>query len=169
MTFHASANSDPSDALWNLIRDFKFALLTTRSAQGRLRSRPMTTQNRRDDSDTLCFFVAANGELADDVRHDARVAVAYVDAGADRYVSISGPARFIDDQRTKQGLWSPMAQAWFPAGAADAGLLEVRIETAEYWDAKSSKMVRLVQTAAAAMRGTPPHDLGEQRSIDVSG
>lgn len=170
MKHHAQEHGDPRDALWDLIRDIRFAMLTTRSAQGTLRSRPMTTQNRcDDDGDTLCFFIPTNGEVADDVRRDARVAVAYGDPDGDRYVSVSGEARFVDDQRRKQGLWSPMAQAWFPGGAADpnVGLLEVRVQAAEYWDVKSSEMVQLTKMAAAVVSGEPPNSLGEHREVDV--
>ncbi len=161
---------DSRRQLWELIRGIKFAMLTTTSAAGMLHARPMTTQNRHDDDgDSLWFFTATNGEVADDVQREARVGVAYGDPDGDRYVSISGHARFVDDQRRKQGLWSPMAQAWFPGGAADpnVGLLEVRVESAEYWDTKSSKMVQLMKMAAAAARGQPPKHMGEHREVDL--
>lgn len=163
-------DNDSNDKLWQLIRDIKFAMLATASAASGLRSRPMTTQNRRDDDgERLWFFTATDSQLADDVRADPRVCVAYGDPGSDRYVSISGSARFVDDQRKKQGLWSPMAQAWFPGGAADpkVGLLEVHVEAAEYWDVKSSKMVQLAKMAAAAIRGDTPRNIGEHRQVDV--
>lgn len=163
---------DSRQKLWEMIRDIRFAMLTTASAAGQLHARPMTTQNRRDDDgNRLWFFTSTSGELADDVRRNPQVAVAYADPDKDSWVSMSGRARFVDDQRRKQELWSTATQAWFPGGANDpnVGLLEIDIEAAEYWDVKSSKMVQLAKMAAAAARGDTPKKMGEHREVDMRG
>ena len=41
------------DKLSELIKDIKFAMFTTHKTQGHLHSRPMTTQNKRIDDDSL--------------------------------------------------------------------------------------------------------------------
>lgn len=163
-----AAESHEQQTLWSLIRDIRFAMLTTVDDQSRLHSRPMTTQNRRDDDgDRLWFFTSNDGEVAADVQRDDRVNVSYGDPDDDRYVSVSGRAVFIDDMAKKKALWSTMTQAWFPGGPEDpnVGLLEVRIEHAEYWDVKSNKMVQLAKMAAAAVRGTPPK-MGEHADVE---
>jgi general stress protein 26 len=158
----------PQQALWDLIHDIRHAMLTTTRGDGRLRSRPMTTQNGRlDEDDTLYFFASLAGDVADDLRRESQVNVTYADPDGKRYVSVTGRARFIDNELKKISLWSPAALAWFPQGPddPDLGLLEVRIDRAEYWDLKSSKMVQLLRIAKAAVTGQPRAQVGEHREV----
>ena len=138
MNDHASTTPSPGEArakLWELIKDIRFAMFTTRHTNGYLHSRPMTTQNRRIDEDSsLWFFMSrANGPV-DDIRHDACVNVVYADPGQDSYVSVSGNARIVDDMARKEQLWSKTNDAWFPRGPTDpdVALVEVRIAQAHY-------------------------------------
>lgn len=156
--------------LWDMIRGMRFGMLVSRGDDGALRSCPLTTQNRSVDEDaTLWFFIERGGELAQDLAREPEVNLAYADLDDDRYVSVSGRAELLDDPARVQALWSPAAKAWFPGGAADPGLqlLAVRIERAEYWDVKSSKMVQLWKMAKAALTGRPPSRLGTHREVDV--
>ena len=155
--------------LWDLIRQTRFAMVTTQCGDGRLRSRPLTTQNRRDDDgDRLWFFTSLSGEVAEDVRHAANVNITYADIEEDAYVSVSGRARFVDDPARKEALFNTMTKAWFPKGPHDPalGLLEVTIDAAEYWNVKESKTVQLVKMATAAITGKPP-SMGEHSEVDV--
>lgn len=157
------------EKLWTLIHDIRIAMLTTRSADGALRSRPLTTQNRSlDASDpTLWFFVSRASEVAAETLHDATVNLAYSDTDEDRYVSISGHAELVDDPVRAQALWSVIAKAWFPGGPTDPDLqlLRVRVEHAEYWDVKESKMVLLFKMARAAVTGERPRGVGEHHDV----
>jgi general stress protein 26 len=158
----------PQQALWDLIHDIRHAMLTTTRADGSMRSRPMTTQNSRvDEDDTLYFFASLAGDVAEDLRRESHVNVTYSDPDGKRYVSICGRARFIANDLKKTSLWSPAALAWFPQGSddPDLGLLEVRIDRAEYWDQKSSKMVQLLRIAKAAVTGHSRAHLGEHREV----
>lgn len=156
-------------ALRTLIKDIKFAMLTTRHADGMLVSRPMTTQALDEaDVDALWFFVAKSGGIVDDMTSDQHVGVSYADPDSDTYVSISGRATLDDDLQHKQALWSRMTQAWFPNGPTDpnVGLLRVDIVRAHYWDVKKNKLMQLVDIATASLTGKPPTDIGE--SVEVS-
>jgi general stress protein 26 len=132
--------------LWELIGDLRFALVTTRDADGRLHSRPLTPQNEPwNRSRTLQFFVSAGSSVAAEVALDDRVTVGFADLHSGRFVSLSGSARVRDDPPRQAELWSAMARAWFPGGAdeAELRLLEVHIETAECWDMRANRMVPL--------------------------
>lgn len=156
------------DHLWKIVRDLRFGMLVTRTAGGGLRSRPLTTQNEKDDNgQAMLFFVPVAGEVATDVAQDARVALVYADPSDDRYVSVTGQARVVQDVARQKKLWSKMAEAWFPGGPDDPTLrlLEVHIDAAEYWDVKSSKMVQLLKMAKAAVTGKPPTDMGEHGEV----
>lgn len=132
--------------LWELIGDMRFALVTTRGADGRLHSRPLTPQNEPwSRSSTLQFFVPAGSSVAAEVALDERVGVGYADLHAGRYVALGGVARVRRDPPRQAALWNAMARAWFPGGADDPELclLEVRIETVECWDMRTNRMVSL--------------------------
>ena len=168
MTLHH--DSSPQQRLWEMIRDIRFGMLTTRHTDGQLRSRPMTTQNRSiDEGGILWFFVALDTEPAMDLKDDGAVNVSYANPHKDCYVSIAGYGRFVDDPARKQELWSTANEAWFPNGPGDAnvGLLAVHIDHAEYWDVTASKMTQLFKMAKAAATGQRPLDLGEHREVPV--
>ena len=157
--------------LWDLVKDIRFAMFTTRHANGHLHSRPMTTQNSNLDEDqNLWFFMSRKGEPVADLIADPTVNVAYADTGDDSYVSVSGTAAVLEDKAKKQQLWSKMAEAWFPGGVddPDLALVCVRISHANYWDVKESKIVQLYEMAKAVITGKPPTDLGEHAKIRMN-
>lgn len=155
--------------LWDMIKDIRFAMFTTRHASnGHLHARPMTTQNKDiNENASLWFFMGRNEEVVIDLRADPQVNVVYADPGADSYVSVSGTAAVVDDLAMKKQLWSKMNQAWFPAGPSDPdlALIEVSIIHANYWDVKDSKIVQLFKMAKGAMTGTPPKNLGDHAEV----
>jgi general stress protein 26 len=165
-----TTQSNARKLLWELVKDIQFAMFTTR-ADGRLRSRPMTTQNSEvDERASLWFFMSRGSEAVNDIGADPVVNVAYADPGRDAYVSISGEAAVVEDREKKEQLWSKLAEAWFPGGAGDPdlALVEVRIEDAEYWDVKESKVTQLFKMARAAVVSDPPSGMGEHGEVQMA-
>lgn len=162
------ASTDQTKLLWDLIKDTKFAMFTTRHGNGHLHARPMTTQNKGLDEDrSLWFFMSKKGDPVDDVHADPTVNVVYANPSKDTYVSVSGTAAVVEDMAKKEQLWSKMAQAWFPGGAGDPdlALVEVKIIHANYWDVKESKIVQLFEMAKAVVTGKPPTQMGEHGEV----
>ena len=162
------ASDDAHSKLWEIIKDTKFGMLTHRHGDGHLHSQPLTTQNKRLDADALLyFFVPRDGDIVRHIPADPKVNLAYANVDDEDYVSISGSASVLEDQVKKEELFNTIAKAWFPGGAGDPNLalLAVRIEQAEYWKAKDSKVVQLVKMAAAAVTGKPPADISEHRRV----
>ncbi|WP_051243223.1 pyridoxamine 5'-phosphate oxidase family protein [Azohydromonas australica] len=154
--------------LWELIKDMRFGMLTTRHENGHLHSRPMTTQNRRDDeADALFFFMSRSSEPFADLQREHQVNVAYANPSSDTYVSVSGLAEAVEDPALRHALWNTATQAWFPNGPddADVALVRVRITHAEYWDVHESKLVQLYKMARAAATGQPPKDMGDYGEV----
>jgi len=151
----------------DLIRGIRVAMLTSVDADGELHSRPMATQDIDFDG-TLWFFTAADSEKADELGRDARVAVSYADERVSRYVSLSGAARVVRDREKMRDLWKPLLKAWFPKGLEDPelALLEVTITGGEYWDAPSSRLVRLAGMVKGALTGSGM-PAGEHGHVDV--
>jgi len=160
---------DTTTRLWKIIKGTRFAMLTHRHGSGRLHSQPLTTQNKELGADsTLYFFIARDGDVAAHAAGDAHVNVAYANVDDDDYVSISGRASISEDAALKKALFGTQVKAWFPGGLEDPNLalLAVRIEEAEFWEAKDSKLVQLVKMATSAVTGKVPTDMSEHRKID---
>jgi general stress protein 26 len=155
------------DKLWTMIKDIRFAMFTTRHGNGHLHARPMTTQNKRLESDdSLWFFMSKSSDPVEDLKASPMVGIVYADPSADTYVSVSGTAAMLEDAAKKQQLWNKAAQAWFSGGPTDPdlALVQVQIIHANYWDVKESKPVQLFAMAKSALTGKPP-TLGEHAEV----
>jgi general stress protein 26 len=165
-----TADESGRETLWGLVKKYRFAMLTTQEEGEVLRSRPMTTIEREYDG-TLWFFAAADSAAATALGAHNQVCLTYSDNDHFDFVTVSGPAEVIRDVARKKELWKPGVQAWFPEGP-DSGhnvLLKVTPDHAEYWDAKSNKLVQLFRRARALATGTTPRDIGEHRNVELPG
>lgn len=143
------------ERLNRLVHDIRVAMLVTLD-DGRLRSRPMATREI-DEQGRLWFVTGASSHKIDEVRGNRQVNVAYADAGAQRYVSLSGPATLVRDRAKIDELWNPAHEAWFPGGKddPDIALLRVDVEKAESWDVPGGTMVVLFEYAKTLLTGKP--------------
>ncbi len=154
--------------LWDMIGDIRFGMLTLRGQDGQLHSSPMTTQNGSSDrGGVLWFFMSRSGERIRALQAEPEVNVAYADPDADKYVSISGVARIVEDPAKKRELFDGTSRAWFAGGAddPDLALVAIVVGEAEYWDVKSNKAVQLFKLARAAVTGEKPRGLAEHRRV----
>jgi general stress protein 26 len=138
-----------------LIEDIRIGMLTTQDPQGNLVSRPMAVM-QLDEEGNLWFLTKEHSPKTDQIEQHYKVNVAFAHPDEASYVSVSGTAEELHDSAKVQEIWSPMAKPWFPEGKDDPSLsiLKVHIESAEYWDSTSSRMVRFFEMARAALTGT---------------
>jgi general stress protein 26 len=146
-----------------LIKEIRMAMLTTAMPDGSLRSRPMATQQSESDGE-LWFFTWASAAKAEEVLANPQVNISYSCAKSNHYVSVSGTAMLVRDRKKMEELWSPLYRAWFPKGLEepDIGLLKVKINKAEYWDAPSGMMADI----AGLFLGPA---VAENEKIDLTG
>ena len=146
--------------IWNLIKDIKTGMLTTRHGE-ELRSRPMFLVQDEYDG-TLWFYTNLESEKVFEVESDNDVCISFADSDDQVYVSLTGTGRAIRDQALIEKYWNSFASAWFPEGkdSPKVGLLEIKVEKGEYWNSESSKMLESIKTITAKMKGEKP-DLGE--------
>ena len=80
---------------------------------------------------------------------------------------MTGRARVVDDAAKAKELWNPALKAWFTEGLDDPklALIEVRIESAGYWDAPDNRFVRLAGILKAAVTGEE-YDSGEVGHVE---
>ena len=127
-----------------IIKDIKFAMLTTAEADGSLHSRPMTTQQVEFDGD-LWFFTAADSPKVWEAKRDSQVNVCFADPEKHKFVSATGTAMLVQDRAKIEELWKPLYKTFFPKGLEDPelALLKVSVARAEYWDSPSNSIGRL--------------------------
>lgn len=143
--------SDPQEVekVRSLMADMDIAMLTTvdaSSAEGRLTSRPLSTQLAEEDGDVL-FLVRRDSAVAQDVVADPRVNVAYSSMKA--WVSLTGDAEVMEDRTLVSALWSKGADAFMEGGPEnpDNVVIKVSGDTATYWGGES-----LIGTAVKTAR-----------------
>ena len=124
--------------MWNDIKDCKFAMFTTRHANGHLHSRPMTMQNTTlDADDSLWFFMSRMSDPVAELAAEPSVNVAYSPPGDARWISVTGTALLVESGDKAKSLWSRSADAWFSGGPTDPDLavVQVRIVHVNEWEA----------------------------------
>ena len=134
-----------------LVKNQRFVMFTTRSAEGKLVSRPMTISERAND---LFRFVTQDDNDVTRQSDAEQVNLAVMNGGT--YLSLSGTARIERDLAKKQELWNRLTEAY--AGEAEDPnniIIEVTAQTGEYWDA-GNPIVRVIGLAKAAITGDAP-------------
>ncbi|QDT92579.1 pyridoxamine 5'-phosphate oxidase family protein [Gimesia algae] len=134
------------ETLREMIRDIHIAMLTTRSEDGGLRSRPMITAKHEFEGQ-LWFFTHADDPKVGEIIKQNAVNLAYADPERDCYISITGQAELVRDQQKIELLWTDELEQWFPQGFADPklALICVNVSEAEYWDANQNQLRGILQ------------------------
>ena len=134
----------PVQQFKDLVKDIPFAMFTTVTAAGGLRSRPMVASENAFDG-TLWFFTRTSSAVAQEVAGNRMVNVTYVSAPEDRFVSVSGSASVVRDVERAAGMWSSAYNQWFAGGPSDPelSLIRIEIERVEFWDRKAGRMREL--------------------------
>ncbi|GGM51503.1 pyridoxamine 5'-phosphate oxidase family protein [Microbacterium saperdae] len=147
-------DTTPTQRVAELIKDFRFAMFTTRNAQDRLVAHPLTVQEAEFDGD-LWFLVSRSASFLEDLRRDDHAGVSLSSNGS--WVSLSGTAELVEDPAKVRELWSPTVEAWFTEGPddPDVGLLKFSAESAEYWDSPGGKLASLFSFVKAKVTGEP--------------
>jgi general stress protein 26 len=167
----ASHELNPREAAMRLrakIGDRAIAMVTATDRRYMPASRPLLTQ-QFDDDGVLWFFAPSDGSLALGIETNPRVSVTYSDPGRGVYVSLSGYARLVYDPDRIFSLWDERVETWFRQGPLDPrlALLRVDVDHAEYWDEHSSRMIRLLALAHAALLREPPVPATEHGRLKV--
>ncbi len=169
MTGKAERSGDEKvQRLGEEIKGIRIAMLTTAEDDGVLRSRPMAVQEADFDGD-LWFFTQEHTPKVEEVSRDRHVNVSFARESDQRWVSVSGLASVVrDDRRKMEELWKPFLKTWFPKGLDDPelALLRVQVTQAEIWDQKSGLVENLAGFVKAVTTGQPSRS-GESEKITL--
>jgi general stress protein 26 len=162
-----SPDSDIRD-LGKLIQKIRIAMLTTRSAEGRLVSRPLYTKEIEFDGD-LWFFTGLDTNKVHQLVADPQVNVAYSEPSDQIFVSIDGRAEVVRDPGKISELWNETDSLYFKQGKSDPNLvlLRIRAETAESWTSASTAIGRAFKFLKARATGDVS-DLGEHKHVELT-
>jgi general stress protein 26 len=163
------------ETFYALVEDLDTAMMTTRRANGHLRSRAMANQKRASGADL--WFVTSDGtaKLAD-LAHDPHVNLSYYKQSNHEWVSVSGIATLSRERRKIGELYATDWQAWFPdEGDPRHGtpedprlvLIGVTIHAAEFLEVDKPRPVVLYELAKGWLNGTEP-ELGKMHELRLS-
>lgn len=159
-----TATAEELRKLNDLLEKFRFAMLTTRAADGTLTSHPLTVQETEFDGD-LWFIIGTHATAVEHLATDAHVGVSF--SGSDAWLSLSGTAGIVDDPAKLRELWSPSVDAWFPEGpeSSDVALLKVAVTGGEYWDSPGGRIATAIAFVKTKITGERPE--GDNAKLDL--
>jgi len=139
--------------LGELIEDISVCMLTTIDDANAIVSKPMSPQEMCEQG-AIWFLTDPNTTK---VQHLKNINLAFSNESQGTYVSISGHGEIVHDQQRIESLWTAFARPWFPEGAESSNLALLKFvpDSAEYWDAPHSKMVRMFAMAASIIAAKP--------------
>jgi general stress protein 26 len=158
--------------LYDHIDDIEIAMMTTRRADGHLRSRAMATQKRAAGAD-VWFVTLDDTAKLDDLERDPHINLTYYKDRTREWVSISGVATLNRDRAKITELYAPDWAAWFPKGEDPRHgtsedprmvLIGVTIHGAEYLQVDKPQPVVLYEVMKGWLLGTTP-EVGETKHI----
>ncbi len=163
------SRQDHIDKVQELVKDVKFAMMTTRTHEDHLHACPMTTSETSLGAKEIWFIGDKTTETVKDIERNPQVNLAYVSQDAKNYVSINGKAELVEDQEKLEELWSPVYNAFFAEGKEDPNvqLIKVVPKGAECWISGSSTVNMFKMAAAALQEGKTAEDMGETFSVEL--
>ena len=161
-------NESNRDKIVDLVGRATSAMLTTMTADGRHVSRPMGVQEVEFDGD-LWFFTDGDTDKAREIQANPQVNVSFSNDKQSEWTSITGTAEVVHDRRKAEQLWSKPLEAWFPDGLETDGLslIKVHADSAEYWDASSSKVKQALGMVKAIRKDDPDQFPVENKSVEL--
>ena len=159
-----------------LIEDIDTAMMTTRRADGHLRSRAMANQKPAGGAD-LWFVTAAGSAKLSDLAGDPHVNLSYYRSSNREWVSVSGIAAISHDGQKVRELYEPDWKLWFGEegdprhGTPDDPrmvLIGVTVHAAEFLEVNKPRPVLLYEFVKGWLTGTEP-ELGEMHTLKEPG
>lgn len=162
------ADEDGREKVVDLVSRAQSAMLTTMTPEGDHVSRPMAVQETEFDGD-LWFFTYDDSDKVRQIQAQPKVNVSLSNDKRSEWTSIAGTAEVVHDRAKAEQLWSKPLETWFPDGLDTPGLtlLKVHGETAEYWDAATSKVKQLLGMHRAIQRDNPDEFPADNRTVDL--
>lgn len=157
------------DKIQELVKDVKFAMMSTTNKKGDIHAWPMTTSETSIGAKEIWFIGDKTSDVVKDIQDNPKIGLTYATQDAKNYVSISGDAELSTDQEKLDELWSPVYNAFFAHGKEDENvqLIKVVPHGIECWISGSSVVNMFKMATAAIQDGKTAEDLGEMFSVSL--
>ena len=157
------------DKIQAVIKDVKFAMMSTINSKGDLHAWPMTTSETSLGGKEIWFIGDKSSDVVKDIQDNPKVGLSYATQDDKNYVSISGNAELSTDKAKLDELWSPVYNAFFEHGKEDpeVQLIKVVPHGAECWLSGSTTVNMFKMAAAALQDGKTAEGIGEQFSVSL--
>ena len=157
------------DKVQAVIKDVKFAMMSTVNGEGDLHAWPMTTSETSLGAKEIWFIGDKTSDVVKDIQNNPKVGLSYATQDEKNYVSVSASAELSTDKDKLEELWSPVYNAFFEHGKEDPNvqLIKVVPHGVECWLSGSSTVNMFKMVSAALQDGKTAEDMGEQFSISL--
>ncbi len=158
--------------LYSLIENIETAMMTTRRADGHLRSRAMANQKQASGADLWFVTTEGSAKLAD-LAQDGHVNLSYYKDSNRSWVSVSGTAVVSRDRQKVHELYAADWKMWFPEegdprhGTADDPrmvLIGVSVHAAEFLEINKPRPVLVFEIVKGWLTGHEP-ELGTMHEL----
>ena len=96
-----SSESEKAAKVLEMAREIKTAMYVSLNESGALHGRPMEAVRVEDDG-KFWFFTIEESRKTDETQDHRQINLSFIDSQSKNYVSISGRARMVDDQKLKR-------------------------------------------------------------------
>ena len=132
------------------MKDIDFAMLSTRSADGRIGSRPMSNNRDVDYDGDSTYFTTDDTLMVRDIARDPNVGLSFQGSAGlfgqrPLFVAVEGRAELVRDKAQFAAHWVSDLERWFEQGVDTPGLVMIKVhaERAHYWDGNDEGEVTL--------------------------
>ena len=163
------SKQDNIDKVQAIVKDVKFAMMSTVNSKGDIHAWPMTTSETSIGAKEIWFIGDKTSDVYKDIQENAKIGLAYATQDSKNYVSVSANAELPTDRAKLEELWSPVYDAFFEQGIDDENvqLIKVVPHGIECWISGSSTINIFKMVAAALQEGKTAEDLGETFKIEL--
>ena len=163
------SKQDNIDKVQAIVKDVKFAMMSTVNSKGDLHAWPMTTSETSIGAKEIWFIGDKTSDVYKDIQDNAKIGLSYATQDSKNYVSVSAIAELPTDRAKLEELWSPVYDAFFEQGIDDENvqLIKVVPHGVECWISGSSTINVFKMVAAALQDGKTAEDLGETFKIEL--
>ncbi|MGO2385902.1 MAG: pyridoxamine 5'-phosphate oxidase family protein [Psychrobacter sp.] len=163
------SKQDQINKIQEVIKDVKFAMMSTVNSKGDLHAWPMTTSEASIGGKEIWFIGDKTSDVVKDIQDNPKVGLSYATQDEKDYVSVSANAELPIDKDKLDELWSPVYNAFFEHGKEDENvqLIKVVPHGVECWLSGSSTVNMFKMATAAVQDGKTAEDIGEQFSITL--
>lgn len=131
------------------MRGIDIAMLSTKTVEGQIASRPMSNNRDVAYDGTSYYFARDTSGLIKDIEQDANVALAFaVNPGllsSGLYIAVEGMALVIRDKSQFRAHWNSDLDAWFEQGVETPGVVMIKVgaERIAYWQGEDQGHITL--------------------------